>query len=103
MKILGQFADAADLYLLADESSIKKVFKIIDRFCAKTGFKGNYDKTTLYRIGSLKASDVSKYVDKRIKWNVATINVLGVDMVETVSLKRHGFLQFMKSGSSSKV
>ena len=23
--------------------------------------------------------------------------------VETVSLKRHGFLQFMKSGSSSKV
>ena len=57
------------------------MFEIIDRFCAKTGFKVNYDKTTLYRIGSLKASDVSKYVDKRIKWNVATINVLGVDMV----------------------
>ena len=52
-KILGQFADDMDMYLLYEENTLKVCLKVLNRFQQNTGFKINYDKTVIYRIGSI--------------------------------------------------
>ena len=40
----------------------------------------SYDKTQIYRIGSLKHSNASLYTQQQIRWTNESINVLGVDI-----------------------
>ena len=47
-KIFGQYADDIDLYIFGGENSVCAVLKIIDYFECRSGFKINYNKTTLY-------------------------------------------------------
>ena len=81
-KILFQYADDMDLYLYGSAENIQLAFKIINDFCKQTGFKINYDKTTMYRIGSLKKSKAKLYVSHDVNWveNNRYINVLGVNV-----------------------
>ena len=43
-----------------------------------TGLKINYEKTTIYRIGSLKNSDVKLYTNKELLWSDGDIDLLGL-------------------------
>ena len=52
---------------------------IIDNFVAATGFKVNYDKTQIVRIGSLRNSKAKYYVDKPIQWSEGT-KILGIEI-----------------------
>ena len=79
-RILGQFADDMDLYLLGDSENLKQVFRIVKEFENQSGFKISYDKTTVYRIGSLKNSDAKLYTENDIKWTNDAVNVLGVNV-----------------------
>ena len=80
MKVLGQYADDLDLYLLGDQNSLDTALKIIDNFGRYTGFKINYDKTTVYRIGSLRYSQAMMYTADKICWTSEPINILGVNV-----------------------
>ena len=90
LKLLGQYADDADIYLLNDEKSLKKVFDILEKFKKSVGFTVNYDKTKVYRIGSLKHSQVKIVTEREVQWTNEPINVLGVwishNMKECISL-----------------
>ena len=81
-KLLGQYADDIDLYLFGEEKNLQKAFQIIEHFSTRTGFKINYDKTTIYRIGSLKNSQATYYTKNKLQWgsNDGSINVLGVQV-----------------------
>ena len=80
-QFLNQFADDMDVCMNGeDEQSIQKVLRIIDKFHQNTGFTLNYDKTTLYRVGSLKHTDAKHYSMHKLNWTSDKINVLGVDI-----------------------
>ena len=76
--LLGQFADDMDMYLMCEECSLEQVFQTLERFKALSGFTVNYDKTLIYRIGSLKNSQASLYTNKTVVWTNGPIKVLGV-------------------------
>ena len=76
--LLNQFADDMDVFSLASEKSIKTIFEELDRFRLQSGFTVSYDKTTLYRIGSLRHSDANLYDMTQFVWSNKDITVLGV-------------------------
>ena len=76
--LLNQFADDMDVFSLNDEKSLKAIHQELQKFYNQSGFLVSYDKTTMYRIGSLKYSDATLYDMEQYKWSNGDINVLGV-------------------------
>ena len=76
--LLNQFADDMDICSLCKESSIKAIFQELENFRKQSGFTVSYDKTTLYRIGSLRHSNAQMYDIDTVKWSNEDITVLGV-------------------------
>ena len=85
MKLFGQYADDADLYLLGNAESITNMFKILDNFCRCTGFKINCNKTTLYQFGSIIKSNAEMYTNEKVQWAKESINILRVDIIKDQS------------------
>ena len=54
--LLNQFADDMDVCSLATEKSIKAILEELEKFRLQSGFTVSYEKTTMYRIGSLRHS-----------------------------------------------
>ena len=48
-----------------------------------TGLKVSYDKTVLYRIGSIAHTNAKVYTVKNVKWTNSPINSLGIDLFQT--------------------
>ena len=59
--LLNQFADDMDIFSLADETSIRHIHGHLEWFKSQSGFTVSYDKTTMYRIGSLRHSNAQLY------------------------------------------
>ena len=78
MNLINQFADDTDLFLNADEESISETVNELEKFRLNTGLTINYDKTLIYRIGSLANSNAKLYTSKDIAWTNSGIKVLGV-------------------------
>ena len=76
--LLNQFADDMDVCSISSEKSIKAIYEELDRFRYQSGFTVSYDKTTLYRIGSLRHSDAELYNLTQYAWSNKDITVLGV-------------------------
>ena len=76
--ILNQFADDMDIFSYAERESIMAIFQELDKFRKQSGFTVSYDKTTLYRIGSLKHSNANLYDMTQYAWSNQDISVLGV-------------------------
>ena len=93
-KILGQYADDMDMYLLGGEKSLNAVFQTIEHFKKRSGFRINYEKTTIYRIGSIKKSLAKLYTKNDVRWTNEGINVLGVEI-------RHDTKSLMSANNSS--
>ena len=66
--LLGQFADDMDLYLLYDKNSLENVLRTMDTFQRESGFTVSYEKTQIYRIGSLARSQAKLITQKVVKW-----------------------------------
>ena len=81
--LLGQFADDMDMYLLYEEKTLVTVLEVLDWFQKNTGFSVNYDKTQIYRIGSLKNSHDKLISQKNLKWTNEPINVLGINIARS--------------------
>ena len=76
--ILNQFADDMDLPSLCSERSLSAIFEELEKFKKHSGFTISYDKTTMYRIGSLRHSDATLYNMSQVAWTSQDINILGV-------------------------
>ena len=76
--LLNQFADDMDIFSIADEKSIKAIYEELDKFKYQSGFTVSHEKTTLYRIGSLRHSNATMYNLDQFAWSNADITVLGV-------------------------
>ena len=76
--ILNQFADDMDVFSLCKKESIVAIFDELNGFRTQSGFTVSYDKTTLYRIGSLRHSSAEMFNLKEYAWSNNDITVLGV-------------------------
>lgn len=78
--VISQFADDTDLFLRFEIDTLLQVCRTLDIVYKNIGFKVNYDKTTIYRMGSVKNSNAMLYTGKPFKWTNSPPNVLGVDI-----------------------
>ena len=67
--LLNQFADDMDIFSLASEKSLKAIFNELSKFYFQSGFTVSYEKTTLYRIGSLRHSSAQLYNMDEYVWS----------------------------------
>ena len=89
--LLNQFADDMDIFSICSEKSIRSIYEELDKFKYQSGFTVSYEKTTLYRIGSLRHSDASMYDMTEYMWSNKDITVLGVTIAhEDVLHKNYG-------------
>ena len=78
--LLSQFADDMDLYLPFDKVILDEVCKTLDIVQSNTGLTVSYEKTTMYRIGSIANTNAKIYTIKPIQWSNDSINTLGIDL-----------------------
>ena len=76
--LLNQFADDADIASLFKQESLDEIMRIFDTFGKSSGFLLSYEKTTIYRIGSLKNTQAKLYTQAQLNWTNEPINILGV-------------------------
>ena len=80
--LLAMFADDLSLFIQNDEKTWRAVHEVIKNFESISGLKVNYEKSTVYRIGSARHSNAKYYSMKRINWAKDEIEVLGVIIVK---------------------
>ena len=83
--LLSQFADDMDLYLPFDKTVLNSVLTVFNEIEMNTGLTVSYDKTSIYRIGSIANTDAKLYSQRKINWTNNPINTLGVDLFMTES------------------
>ena len=76
------YADDMDVCMSDVKESLKATIQQFDKFQRSTGFQLSYEKTTLYRLGSLKKSAANHYCAEQIRWSDEKINVLGIDIYD---------------------
>ena len=95
--ILGQYADNADIYSLFHQKSYDSIFLCLERFRAISGFTLNYDKTNIFRIGSLRNTNAMFISQRAVTWTNDPVNVLGVwisnSEEETENLNFHALVE----------
>ena len=89
--IITQFADDTGLFLTYTEESITAAIQTLELVERNTGLKVSYEKTTIYRIGSLKNTNAKIYTCKPIKWSDDDIDMLGVIIKNTDRQSNEGF------------
>ena len=76
--LLSQFADDTDMYLPYDADVINAVLRTLTDIEQNTGLMISYEKTTLYRIGSIANSDAKCYTTRPVQWTNEVVNTLGI-------------------------
>ena len=76
--IISQFADDTVLFLMYEESCITNAISELMRIESNTGLQISYEKTYIYRIGSLRGSNAKFVTQKELNWSDGDIELLGV-------------------------
>ena len=83
---ISQYADDTNLFSIYDKSSLDGIVEIFNVIEKNMGLKVNYDKTNIYRIGSIRNSLAKLYTQRNFRWESAPINILGVDISHEADL-----------------
>lgn len=92
--LIAQFADDTTLFLQYDKFVLEAVAETFDRISDLTGLIVNYDKTNIYRVGSLADTDAKIYTTKMFNWTNDPISLLGVKIPTTPNEQLTHFLNF---------
>ena len=76
--LLALFANDLGLLLEFNQQGWEEVVSELSQFQDRTGMLINYDKTEIYRIGSIKNTNAKFYSKKNLHWTNNPVNVLGV-------------------------
>ena len=103
--LLSQFADDMDLFMKCNTHSFRNAIETINSFCNITGMKINLDKTTIYRIGSIRKAKAKFYSQYQVQWSDKPLNVLGMEvsrnMQELTKLNYESIIQSAKRNAIS--
>ena len=76
--LLSQFADDMDLFIKFKQESWEAVVSTLSDYEAISGMKVNYDKTSVYCLGSIRFTNAKFYSSRKIQWTNDSVNLLGV-------------------------
>ena len=79
-KILSQFADDTSAYLKFERLTLENFTHTLRTVEAHTGLKVSYNKTTIYRVGSLVNTDAKIVMQAMFQWSNEPIKTLGVSI-----------------------
>ena len=77
-KLLSQFADDTSIFTSYDQLSIENICNTLQRVEECIGLKISYEKTDVYRIGSLYKSEAKLYTSQNLKWTNDKMHTLGI-------------------------
>ena len=80
INLLCQFADDMQIFTEHSQNSLEGIVAELTDFEGIFGMKINYDKTMIYRIGSLKNSQAKLYVSRKFQWTSEPLTILGVSI-----------------------
>ena len=89
--ILSQFADDTGVYLSYEPLEIDNFCKILQHIETNTGLKVSYEKTSMYRVGSLAHTNAMLYTCKDLRWTNENIDTLGVKLSITGEIVNQNF------------
>ena len=84
--LIPQFADDTALFLKYSKSCLEAVIRTLSVIENNTGLTVSYDKTLLYRIGSLANSNAKLYVSKNFTWTNEPFSLLGITIANDLTL-----------------
>ena len=88
--LIMQFADDTNIFSTASERNLARITSAFEKVERNLGLKINYEKTTLYCIGSLQGTDAKLYSVRMYEWKDPPLFSLGVyvstDTVEMAKL-----------------
>ena len=87
--LLNQFADDMDIVSKNCEKSLRSIIQELECFHKQSGFLVSYEKTTMYRIGSLRFSDAQLYNMSEYVWTNQDITILGVTIAHEDLLEKN--------------
>lgn len=79
-KKLCQFADDMNLFLKYDRVTLMEIENTLDIFEGASGLQVNYDKTCIYRIGSLRNTCARLFTRKPFVWSNGPLKLLGITL-----------------------
>ena len=77
-EVLSQFADDTTAFLTFDPLCIQAFCDVLELTERNIGLEVSYDKTAMYRVGSLHNSSAKCYTTKPLTWTNDDISTLGV-------------------------
>ena len=89
--VLSQFADDSGAFLRFESTTINEFCKVLSDIEASIGLQVSYEKTTLYRVGSLANSKATLYTEKCLKWSSASVEMLGISVACDGSLDKTNY------------
>ena len=75
---ISQYADDTNILSAFDANSLRAIVTEFNIFHENTGLKVNYDKSIIYRLGSIKNTQLRLPVEQPFQWSNEDISVLGV-------------------------
>ena len=79
-QILSQFADDTTVFLDYDQRSLNELCRTLTHVEQNLGLKVSYDKTNVYRVGTLVKSNARLYTQQNFRWTHENIDILGVKL-----------------------
>ena len=76
--LLSQFADDLNIFMKFDQDSWQATMNEFDKFEKMTGMKISYEKTTIYRIGSIRNTNAKFFSARRVQWSNEPLHILGI-------------------------
>ena len=102
-EVITQFADDTGLYLKYCQQVLTETIKVLTYIEENTGLKVSYEKTCIYRIGSLQFSNTQLYTQKNFSWSDGSIEMLGVQISNHTSQNVSNYNACIdKNGPNSK-
>ena len=99
--LLVQFADDLGLVLDYDQRVWEETIKVFDNFQHMSGMLINYEKSVVYRVGSLRNSNAKYYSNRKLFWTKKPFKVLGVHLhYDTKQMFQHNILPLMQKARS---
>ena len=76
--LLALFADDLGLFLEPTQENWNNTFTILELFQKQTGMRINYEKTTVFRLGSARETNAKFYSMRKLHWSDRPFKVLGI-------------------------
>ena len=76
--LLSQFADDLSIFTKFKQDLWQEIMNVFDDFESQTGMKISYEKTTIYRIGSIRNSNAKFFSARKVIWTSDPLKLLGI-------------------------